>query len=111
MKSSPDSGRSSSSSQIPTRSPQQRRGKWSAEEEIYALAAIHDFNAGCLDAPAGITLRGYLSDRLQCDPMRITKKFHGDASIGKKVIRSICKIFILMHNIRCTKFYFRITST
>ena len=64
----------------------QRRGKWSEEEETYAQAAIRDFNSGHLNAPLGITLRTYLSDKLQCDPMRITKKFTGDASIGKKVI-------------------------
>ena len=63
-----------------------RRGKWTAEEETYALAAIRDFNSGYLDAPPGTTLRTYLSQALDCDPMRITKKFTGDASIGKKVI-------------------------
>ena len=62
-----------------------RRGKWSSEEETYALAAIRDFNSGYLDAQPGTTLRTYLSEKLQCDPMRITKKFTGDASIGKKV--------------------------
>lgn len=62
-----------------------RRGKWTAEEEAYAVAAIRDFNSGYLDAPPGTTLRSYLSENLQCDPMRITKKFTGDASIGKKV--------------------------
>lgn len=62
-----------------------RRGKWTPEEEAYALAAIRDFNSGYLDAPPGSTLRSYLSEKLQCDPMRITKKFTGDASIGKKV--------------------------
>jgi len=62
-----------------------RRGKWTPEEEAYALAAIRDFNSGHLDARPGTTLRSYLSEKLQCDPMRITKKFTGDASIGKKV--------------------------
>ena len=62
-----------------------RRGKWTPEEETYALAAIRDFNSGYLDASPGSTLRTYLSEKLQCDPMRITKKFTGDASIGKKV--------------------------
>ncbi|KAL9191405.1 hypothetical protein ACHAXT_001111 [Thalassiosira profunda] len=62
-----------------------RRGKWTPEEEDFANAAIRDFNAGHLDAPPGTTLRTYLSERLQCDPMRITKKFTGEASIGKKV--------------------------
>ena len=62
-----------------------RRGKWTAEEEAYVARVIHDFNSGYLDAPAGTTLRTYLSERLKCDPMRITKKFTGEACIGKRV--------------------------
>lgn len=41
------------------------------------MQAIRDFNAGYLDASPGTTLRTFLSDKLQCDPMRITKKFTG----------------------------------
>eukprot|EP00985_Skeletonema_marinoi_P024291 scaffold16790_cov204-Skeletonema_marinoi.AAC.11 len=64
-----------------------RRGKWTPEEEAYARAVICDFNTGYLDAPIGTTLRAYLSGKLECDPMRITKKFTKDDSIGKKVFR------------------------
>lgn len=60
-----------------------RRGKWTIEEETYVARVIKDFNSGYLRAPAGTTLRTYLSDKLHCDPMRITKKFTGDACIGK----------------------------
>lgn len=62
-----------------------RRGKWTAEEEAYVARVIQDFNSGFLNAPAGTTLRSYLSEKLHCDPMRITKKFTGDACIGKRV--------------------------
>jgi hypothetical protein len=62
-----------------------RRGKWTMEEEAYVARVIQDFNSGFLDAPAGTTLRTYLSEKLQCDPMRITKKFTGDSCIGKRV--------------------------
>ena len=62
-----------------------RRGKWTVEEEAYVARVIQDFNSGFLNAPAGTTLRSYLSEKLQCDPMRITKKFTGDACIGKRV--------------------------
>lgn len=62
-----------------------RRGKWTAEEEEYVARVIKDFNNGFLDAPAGTTLRTYLSDKLNCDPMRITKKFTGESCIGKRV--------------------------
>lgn len=64
-----------------------RRGKWTPEEEAYARAVIRDFNSGYLDAPIGTTLRAYLSGKLGCDPMRITKKFTKASSIGKKVFR------------------------
>jgi len=46
---------------------------------------IREFERGMLACPAGTTLRSYLSEKLHCDPMRITKKFAGDASIGKRV--------------------------
>ena len=62
-----------------------RRGKWSQEEEEYANAVVKEFNSGYLDAQPGTTLRIYLSEKLQCDPMRITKKFTGHDSIGKRV--------------------------
>jgi hypothetical protein len=81
----------SASSTIPSKSTSPktgsnlRRGKWTVEEESYVARVIHDFNSGFLDAPAGTTLRSYLSEKLQCDPMRITKKFTGEACIGKRV--------------------------
>ena len=62
-----------------------RRGKWTVEEERYVERVIRDFNSGLLPATPGTTLRNYLSEKLNCDPMRITKKFTGDASIGKRV--------------------------
>lgn len=68
-----------------------RRGKWSAEEEAYATAVIEAFSSGYLDALPGTTLRTYLSEKLQCDPMRITKKFTGDYSIGKKVFHPVAR--------------------
>jgi len=68
-----------------SKASQLRRGKWTVEEETYVARVINDFNNGFLDAPAGTTLRTYLSDKLNCDPMRITKKFTGDSCIGKRV--------------------------
>mmetsp|Transcript_14432 Transcript_14432/g.21421 ORF Transcript_14432/g.21421 Transcript_14432/m.21421 type:complete len:315 (-) Transcript_14432:172-1116(-) len=67
-----------------------RKGKWTAEEEAYTSRIIHDFQHGFLNIPEGTTLRSYLSEKLYCDPMRITKKFAGGACIGKKVF-SPCK--------------------
>lgn len=68
-----------------TRALDLRRGKWTAEEERYVERIIHDFENGLLPVSVGVTLRGYLSEKLNCDPMRITKKFTGDASIGKRI--------------------------
>ena len=68
-----------------------RRGKWTVEEEAYVARVIQDFNSGFLDAPAGTTLRTYLSEKLKCDPMRITKKFTGDACIGKRVFHPVIR--------------------
>ncbi len=63
----------------------QRSGKWSTEEENYANELIHEFEAGTLvDCLDGCTLRAYLSKKLNCAPMRISKKFAGQC-IGKVI--------------------------
>mmetsp|Transcript_18352 Transcript_18352/g.51143 ORF Transcript_18352/g.51143 Transcript_18352/m.51143 type:complete len:530 (+) Transcript_18352:539-2128(+) len=77
--------RSSSAPSTKNKGTARRRGKWTIEEEEYVARVIQDFNSGYLNAPAGYTLRSYLSDKLQCDPMRITKKFTGESCIGKRV--------------------------
>ena len=66
-----------------------RRGKWTTEEENYTARIIHDFSKGTLDVADGTTLRNYLSSVLRCSPMRITKKFTGDGSIGKRVFTAL----------------------
>ena len=76
---------STSSKSTKSKKSSLRRGKWTVEEEAYVARVIRDFNYGYLNAPAGTTLRTYLSEKLKCDPMRITKKFTGDACIGKRV--------------------------
>ena len=65
-----------------------RRGKWTAEEEAYVERIIHDFENGLLPVGVGVTLRSYLSEKLNCDPMRITKKFTGASCLGKRVFHS-----------------------
>ena len=60
-----------------------RSGKWSAEEEAFANKLIVKFEAGTLiDCCEGSTLRSYLAKKLNCAPMRISKKFAGQC-IGK----------------------------
>jgi len=62
-----------------------RRGKWTAEEQAYAARLIHDFEAGLLPLENGATLRAFLSKKLNCDPMRISKKFAGAKCLGKQI--------------------------
>lgn len=49
-----------------------------AEEEAYTAGIIDHFTRGLLKLPEGTTLRAYLAEKLNCDPMRITKKFTGE---------------------------------
>ena len=52
-----------------------RKGKWTPEEEIYTRELIHHFEIGILPhVVEGTCLRVHLSEQLNCDPMRITKK-------------------------------------
>lgn len=64
-----------------------RRGKWPVEEEDFTSAIVETFREGYLPLADGTTLRTYLSGQLHCAPMRITKKFAKDASIGKQVYK------------------------
>ena len=54
-----------------------RKGKWTIEEEEYTRRLVQHFNNGLLMIPNDTTLRAFLSNRLKCDRMRITKKFRG----------------------------------
>lgn len=64
-----------------------RKGKWTPEEEAFTTCIINDFTKGFLPLAPGTTLRSYLSEKLNCDPMRITKKFAGASCIGKQVFQ------------------------
>jgi len=82
----PSSAGNSSSSKKKSGHPL-RRGKWTAEEEAYAGRLIGEFKSGLLPLTDGTTLRNFLSKLLNCDPMRISKKFVGNNCIGKQVFR------------------------
>lgn len=83
----PRAGDPLSASQYPTynngtppffQSMNKRRGKWTAEEEDYALFIVREFEKGTLrEAENGTTLRSFLSRKLHCQPMRISKKYAG----------------------------------
>lgn len=46
---------------------------------------IHYLRIGLLKLPDGATLRSYLAHKLNCDPMRITKKYAGASCLGRRV--------------------------
>lgn len=55
-------------------SPQLRRGAWLHEELQFAKFVISCFDNGILRLPSRISLRVFLSKRLMCSTMRISKK-------------------------------------
>ncbi|KAL4165852.1 hypothetical protein KRP22_014559 [Phytophthora ramorum] len=66
-----------------------RSGPWSHDEEVFASALIDCFFKGVLNIAEGTTLRAFLSSRLCCNPMRISKKLASeciaDIPIPKKL--------------------------
>lgn len=65
-----------------------RYGKWTDEEECFAVELIKNFKIGKLqDCEIGCMLRSYLARKLLCSPMRISKKFCGSNQLGKQVYR------------------------
>lgn len=62
---------------------QLRKGHWSVEEEKYAEKLVEGFFLGVLALDKGTALRSFLASRLNCHPMRISKKFAKQAKLGK----------------------------
>ena len=54
-----------------------RKGKWPDEEFDLVEAFLAQFQYRTLPLTRGSLLRTFLSEVLNCDPMRITKKFSG----------------------------------
>jgi hypothetical protein len=69
---------------VPAVKPTIHAGKWTTEEEVYTEHLIALFVKGALsDCEEGTTLRAYLSEMLNCKPMRITKKYTTEIYDGK----------------------------
>mmetsp|Transcript_14051 Transcript_14051/g.18258 ORF Transcript_14051/g.18258 Transcript_14051/m.18258 type:complete len:231 (-) Transcript_14051:121-813(-) len=83
----------------------QRSGKWNKEEEEYAQQIVNQFRSGLLQLSEGTTLRQYLSEKLQCDPMRVTKKFCAGfgGPIGKQIFRSSTHPKVTEKEMLCAK--------
>lgn len=76
----------------------ERTGKWSEEEEQYANQIILKFQSGELDdCENGCTLRAYLARKLNCAPMRVSKKFAG-RNIGGVSNQFHFEIFIIAYD-------------
>lgn len=60
-----------------------RKGKWSIDEHKYANMMMKQFQLGALPLADGLHLRVFMANMLQCDPLRVTKKYVGQA-IGKQ---------------------------
>ncbi|KAF0700484.1 Aste57867_9014 [Aphanomyces stellatus] len=59
-----------------------RSGGWTVSELEYTFRLSADFKDGLLsDAAPGILLRQYLSTKLNCSPMRLSKKFDKTSGI------------------------------
>lgn len=50
---------------------------------------ITDFDEGVLDAPPGVGLRLLLASKINCEVMRVSKKFCGWACVGKRSFRPV----------------------
>ncbi|RHY29679.1 hypothetical protein DYB32_004957 [Aphanomyces invadans] len=75
------------SSNTSMHSAKMRKGKWTSEEAAYCDRLIEEFKHGNLPLAEGTTLRTFLSKLLNCDPMRISKKYTGNQCIGKIIFR------------------------
>jgi hypothetical protein len=75
------------------------------EEEEYTNRIIHYFNMGILTQPEGSTLRSYLADKLNCDPMRITKKYAANSCLGKKRAYHLCPRYLAYCISACKNFH------
>ena len=62
-----------------------RFGTWPDEELDLVAAFVAQFQYRTLPLKRGSLLRTFLSEVLNCEGMRITKKFAGDSSFGKQV--------------------------
>ena len=61
-----------------------RCGKWAPAEEAYAVLLIEYFEKGIIvECENGVTLRSFLSRKLHCSPMRISKKYAGTVCLSR----------------------------
>ena len=62
-----------------------RSGRWTYEETVYAEALLGEFESGILPLTDGTLLRVFVATVLNCDPMRVSKKFAGRGAVKAKL--------------------------
>ncbi|EQC42349.1 hypothetical protein SDRG_00087 [Saprolegnia diclina VS20] len=71
-------------------SPTLRVGAWSFAEEAYTMALIEAFLMGLLpELHAGTPLRSFLASKLECVPMRVSKKLALDHLAGRPLLKKL----------------------
>jgi hypothetical protein len=81
--------------EFPRELPLPRIGKWTTEEEMYAYVVVECFRLGSLpDCDNNCTLRKYLSRKLGCTGMRISKKYGPDL-YGQVCVEVFLRGFLL----------------
>ncbi|TMW63616.1 hypothetical protein Poli38472_002557 [Pythium oligandrum] len=80
-------GKEASSTTIDTEDV--RAGKWTTEEEKYALTLVKVFLAGVMSLPTGVSLRSFLAKKLRCSRMRISTKLVTNKLGGEAIPRRL----------------------
>eukprot|EP00607_Mallomonas_marina_P000790 CAMPEP_0182431544 /NCGR_PEP_ID=MMETSP1167-20130531/50054_1 /TAXON_ID=2988 /ORGANISM="Mallomonas Sp, Strain CCMP3275" /LENGTH=217 /DNA_ID=CAMNT_0024618015 /DNA_START=6 /DNA_END=656 /DNA_ORIENTATION=+ len=62
-----------------------KKGKWTTEEHDYANMIVSCFKAGYAPGCGQTTLRCYVAEKINCNPMRVSKKFSGLKGLGEKM--------------------------
>jgi hypothetical protein len=66
-----------------------RIGKWTEEEEAFAMEMVKQFTSGALNIPTGTSLRSYLAKKLRCSPMRISTKLSMELLNGMRIQKKL----------------------
>ena len=75
-----------------------------SEEEAFAVRLIADFDAGLIPAlENGATLQAFLSKKLSCSAMRISKKYAGEKEVWKSIIVYLFRVYRFTFPEVCTE--------
>ena len=75
-----------------------RKGTWIREEETFLTCLRNEFLRGHLPLPGNVPVRKFLAGMLNCDPMRVSKRFQNDP-LGKHVFNLSSEIQITSEDV------------